>query len=231
MFRHSGFFYLIGAPGQQGRHRLAAVIGGQDGHHFTVSFSVVRGQAGYAGDRKLRVRQQRFGQFVLLDDLDSSPNGLIVSIHAGGHVRKHFTIHTEQFVGIALGIGVLLDGIFAFGNGVRYRYAVRVGGHGGDDLPFLENIEHNASNRIAVQPVRFHEPNPALGGFVFTFHLIGFLVLRSRYRVGEAVIHIMLRHRGFLHFIHAPGEKIGDCFAVGIGGQGGDNLSIARAVM
>ena len=231
MHRHFAFLHFVHAPGQEIGNGLAVAVRHQHSDHFTVIFSFMGGQAAFSCDRKLRTCQRLLGQLIRLFDLHPELDGRIGSGQVRGLIGIDLTIQADQLGGVAGRILMLPHGVFALMQRLRYRHAVRVRGHGADDLPGLINVKLYSGNGMIVQAIGFHQPDPAFCGFILTGDGIDFVVLRARHCDREAVIHIMLRHRGFCYFILTPGQQIGNGLALLIRGARSDYFSIASPIV
>ena len=231
MHRHFAFFHFIYAPSQEIGNGLAIAIRYQHSDHFTVVFPFMGGQTAFPRDRKLRACQRLLCQLIRLFDFHSELDGRIGGGQVRGLIGIDLAIQADQFGGIARGVLMLPHDVLALMQRLRYRRAVRVRGHSADDLSGLIDVKLHPGNGMIVQAVRFHQPDPAFCGFILTGDGIDFVILCARHRDREAVIHIMLRHRGFGHFIHTPGQQVGNGFALLIRGERSDYFSVASPVV
>ena len=118
---------------------------------------------------------------VPLIELELHHDGLIRRAKLRRFVRTHCRIQRDFFQDVARRRAALAHDVSALAQRRRNRRAVLSRRHAGNKLAavlvvFID-VEHNALDGIAVQPVRFDQPNPALRRLVFHFDGIGLHVL------------------------------------------------------
>ena len=118
---------------------------------------------------------------VALIELELYHNGLIRHAKLGRFVRTHRRVQRDFFQNIARRRAALAHDVSALAQRRRNRRAVLSRRHAGNKLAAVlvvfVDIEHNALDGVAVQPVRFNQSNPALRRLVFRFYGIGLHVL------------------------------------------------------
>ena len=118
---------------------------------------------------------------VALIELELHHDGLIRRAKLRRFVRTHRRVQHDFLHDIARRRAALAHDVSALAQRRRNRRAVLSRRHAGNKLAavlvvFID-VEHNALDEIAVQPVRFDQPNPALRRLVFHFDGIGLHVL------------------------------------------------------
>ena len=118
---------------------------------------------------------------VALIELELHHDGLIRRAKLGRFVRTHCRIQRDFFQDVARRRAAFAHNISALAQRRRNRRAVLSRRHVGDRriavLVVFVDVERHALDGIAVQPVRFDQPNPALRRLVFHFDGIGLHVL------------------------------------------------------
>ena len=118
---------------------------------------------------------------VPLIELELHHDGLIRRAKLRRFVRTHCRIQRDFFQDVARRRAALAHDVSALAQRRRNRRAVLSRRHAGDKLAAVlvvfVDVERHALDGIAVQPVRFDQPNPALRRLVFHFDGIGLHVL------------------------------------------------------
>ena len=145
---------------------------------------------------------------VALIELELHHDGLICRAKLGRFVRTHCRIQRDFFQDVARRRAALAHDVSALAQRRRNRRAVLSRRHAGDQriavfVVFID-IKRHALDGIAVQPVRFDQPNPALCRLVFRFHGIGFSILRAVDFGYKTAIDIVFGNARFGNPISAP---------------------------
>ena len=118
---------------------------------------------------------------VALIELELHHDGLIRRAKLRRFVRTHRRVQRDFFHNVARRRAALAHDVSAFAQRRRNRRAVlsrrHVCNHRIAVFVVFVDIEHNALDGVAVQPVRFNQSNPALRRLVFRFYGIGLHVL------------------------------------------------------
>ena len=118
---------------------------------------------------------------IALIELELHHDGLIRRAKLRRFIRTHRRVQHDFLHDIARRRAALAHDISALAQRRGNRRAVLFRRHAGDKLAAVlivfVDIEHHALDGIAVQPVRFNQPNPALRRLVFRFDGIGLHVL------------------------------------------------------
>ena len=145
---------------------------------------------------------------VPLIELELHHDGLIRRAKLRRFVRTHRRVQHDFLHDIARRRAALAHDVSALAQRRRNRRAVLSRRHAGDKLAAVlvvfVDVERHALDGIAVQPVRFDQPNPALRRLVFRFDGIGLhIFLVDGHIHGKRVVSKMLRHSGFSHAVCA----------------------------
>ena len=145
---------------------------------------------------------------IALVDLQLHQHRLVGGGQLRGFVRMDGCVQKDLFKHISFGCAALLYGVLTLAQRFRQSHAVCIRNHrGGKPLTVLAgvvNIEHHASNGIAVFAVRLGQAQPALGGFVLHVDFVGAEVFFvDDHLRGKVIVHEMRRNLGFSHPVHA----------------------------
>ena len=170
-------------------------------------FVDVRGLGQFVAALAVRVVAAVFVAVALIE-LELHHDGLICRAKLGRFVRTHCRIQRDFFQDVARRRAALAHDISTLAQRRRNRRAVLSRRHVGDQriavfVVFID-IERHALDGVAVQPVRFDQPNPALCRLVFRFDGIGFSVLRAVDFGYKTAIDIVFGNARFGNPISAP---------------------------
>ena len=193
------------------------------------------GQTADSRDGKLRASQSFPGQFIGFDDTDFALDRRIGAAQIGGFIGLYHAIQRYKIGDIASGISVFLHDVFSFAQGRRHRHTVFIGGHGSSQAEtvgvILVNIKLNALDGGAIQFVCLDNLDITLGRFILAGNRIGLVILAAGNRGAEMIVHKMHRHFAFLHFVHTPGQEIGNGLAIAIRYQHSDHFTVVFPFM
>ena len=143
-------------------------------------FVDVRGLGQFVAPSAVRVVAAVFVAVPLIE-LELHHDGLIRRAKLRRFVRTHRRVQRDFFHNVARRRAALAHDVSAFAQRRRNRRAVlsrrHVCNHRIAVFVVFVDIEHNALDGVAVQPVRFNQSNPALRRLVFRFYGIGLHVL------------------------------------------------------
>ena len=145
---------------------------------------------------------------VPLIELELHHDGLIRRAKLRRFVRTHRRVQRDFLHDIARRRAALAHDVSALAQRRGNRRAVLSRRHVGDQriavfVVFID-IKRHALDGVAVQPVRFDQPNPALCRLVFRFDGIGFSVLRAVGFGYKTAIYIVFGNARFGNPISAP---------------------------